>query len=184
MFHVKWRYFISLKKKKESSFLDKQNYSTSNIWHNYVHDMTSHFIIMTSYVITTTSWHTGNLLHILDNNSWYYTNLIIDTPYFPFLSWIFLPLWKTKNLWFINIRRCHWQNPHNSASTFAITTKITTKLLNRYKLKVKKYSVHSSKCFCKKVNIVDGSAILQKNKVNVYKSAASTNSTQNINKSI
>ena len=46
------------------------------------------------------------------------------------------------------MHRCHWQNYHNSAKTFAIT-KTGTKLLNRYKLKVKKDGVHSSKYFFK-----------------------------------
>ena len=48
----------------------------------------------------------------------------------------------------MNIHRCHWQNHHNSAKTFAIT-KTGTKLLNRYKLKVKKNGAHSSKYFFK-----------------------------------
>ena len=47
----------------------------------------------------------------------------------------------------------------NSAKTFAITTKIGTKLLNGYKLKVNKNGVHSSKHFCKNLKIVDGGAI-------------------------
>ena len=61
----------------------------------------------------------------------------------------------------INIHRCYWQNQnhHNSAKTFVITTKIGTKLLNVYKLKVNKNGVHSSKHFCKNLKIVDGGAI-------------------------
>ena len=70
-----------------------------------------------------------------------------------------LLLRKTKQLWFINIHRCHWQNHHNSAKTFAITTNIGTKLLNGYKLKVNKNGVHSNKHFCKYLKIVDGGAI-------------------------
>ena len=122
--------------------------------------MTSSAIIMTSYVIIMTSWHIDIILHILDNNSWYYANLIIVAHYFPFLSWILLILCRTKKLWFINIHRCHWQNHHNSAKTFAITTKIGTKLLNGYKLKFNKNGVYSNKHFCKNLKIVDGGAIL------------------------
>ena len=127
---------------------------------NYVQNITSHVIIMTSYVIIMTSWHTDIILHILDNNSWYYATLIIGAHYFPLFSWILLLLCRTKKLWFINIHRCHWQNHHNSAKTFATTTKTGTKLLNGYKLKVNKKGVHSSQYFCKNLEIVDGCAIL------------------------
>ena len=109
--------------------------------------MTSNAIIMTLYVIIMTSWHTDIILHMLDNNSWYYAKLIIGASYFPFHSWILLLVYRTKKSCFRNMHRCRWQKQHNSAKTFVITTKIDTKLLNRYKLKLKNDRIHSSKHF-------------------------------------
>ena len=77
-------------------------------------------------VIIMTSWQTDIILHILDNHSWYYPNLIIGAHYLYLISWILLLLWKTKKIWFISIHKCHRKNHHNPAKTIAISTKIGT----------------------------------------------------------
>ena len=38
------------------------------------------------YVVIMMSWHTDIILHILDNNPWYYANLIIGAHYFPLIE--------------------------------------------------------------------------------------------------
>ena len=48
--------------------------------------MTSYIIIMMPYVVIMMSWHTDIILHILDNNPWYYVNLIIGAHYFPLIE--------------------------------------------------------------------------------------------------
>ena len=140
---------LPLKQKKNIKLLGQMKlfYNKHMSWLCQEYDV--YAIIMTSYVIVMTSWYTDIILHILDNNSWYYANFTIGGQYFLFLSWILLLLCRTKKLFLINIHRCHWQDHHTLAKTFAITTKIGTKLLNRHKLKVKKMGFIAVSIFVK-----------------------------------